>query len=426
MNRPTAASLALSLSSLALASLAAHATPSGDEDDLIFANGFETPAIACGWDTRLGTPGGSLTSLGWWQNELYVGPSLGGPFGGVSGGVARVDLGTGGASALASTELVDGFVNAFVPYDDGGGERLFVIGAFNGVRFGGVELPDSRGVVAWDGSSTVTLPGSPFAEPLVFGQAGTVWNDHLVIGGAGGAIDPPQKPVLSLWDGDTWQTWREEFEGLVAPVVLATAVYDGDLYFAGRFDRIRLADGKGGQTIVESKNIMGFNGEDFFTVGGGVERSGNPVSQVLTLVTFDDGTGEALYLGGRFNQSVTGTPLFAVAKWDGKQLSAVGAGFPIPNDVRALHVHDDGSGPALFATGTFTADTGGTPIRRFAKLVDGQWQEVAGGTDANPGPMRSLPDGALAVGGSFTEVGAAKVPGSGPSNGLAELVCVSK
>jgi hypothetical protein len=411
---------------LALTFGTAHAAPAGvPVVDLIFADGFELPAQpACAWDTTPGTPGGSLGTLGRWHNELYLGASQAGSFGGVAGGVQRIDLATGTVSALASTELVDGFVTSFVPFDAGTGEQLYIVGAFNGIRFGGVELPDSRGVVAWNGSTTTTLPGSPFAAPLVFGQAGVAWGDRLALGGAGGAIDPPQKPVLTLWDGSSWQTWREEFEGTVAPVILALETYQGDLYLGGRFARIRVSDGAGGLVTTESVNVMGYDGTGFFSVGGGVIRGTSAVHQVLALKAFDNGDGEALYIGGRFDQSVSGTPLFSVAKWNGSTLSAVGDGFPTPIDVRGFEVHDDGTGPALFVTGTFTATTGGVPIRRLAKLVGSTWIEVAGGAGATPARGVSLPDGRMAVGGSFTEVGlVGTVPGSGPAAGLAMLEC---
>lgn len=396
-------------------------------EDAIFADGFDpVPQPGCTWNTAAGTPGGSLSTLGLWNGTLYAGGSLGGDVGGVSGGVVTVDPVTGIASPLATTELVDGFVTGFAPYDAGTGERLYIAGAFNGIAFGGNELPGSRGLVAWDGATTTTVPGSPFAADLTFAQAVTTWNDRLVVGGSRGAVDPPQKPLLSLWDGTDWTVYHEQFEGLVAPVILATEVFDGDLYFAGRFDRIRMTDGAGGQIVTESKNVMGFDGSAFFSVGGGVIRSGNPVSQVLALKTFDNGNGPALYIGGRFNASADGSQsLPAIARWDGTTLSAVGAGFPITGEIRGLVVHDDGGGPALFATGIFTTDTAGTPIRRLAKLVGSTWVEVAGGTGDNPGKAVSLPGGALAIGGSFTEVGATGVAGSGPANGLATLSCTA-
>ncbi|MGB4859381.1 MAG: CHRD domain-containing protein [Dokdonella sp.] len=385
----------------------------------VFANGFDSVAQPlCGWNTALGTPGGSLNTIGRWNNELY----FGGNFGGVSAGVGRIDLGTNAISSLGTTETTDGFLGSFVPYNAGSGERLYVIGTFNGVRFGGVELPDSRGVVAWDGTTTTTLPGSPFAQPLHFAQTGTVWNNQLVIAGAAGVS--PQLALLTLWNGTTWTTYRDEFEGQVAPVIFAAESFGGNLYFAGRFDRIRLPDGNGGTVVTESRNLMGFNGTSFFSVGGGVIRLGSAQGFGMSLKTFNDGSGDALYIGGSFNRSADGTvTLPGVARWNGSSLTQVGQGFPI-TQVRSLEVYNDGSGPALFAAGTFTADNNTAPIRRLAKLVGDTWIEVAGGTGSNPSRLIVLPDGRLAVGGSFTEVGAVgTVPGSGPSSGLAMMTC---
>ena len=332
--------------------------------DLIFANGFD-PVVQplCGWDTALGNPGGSLNTIGRWNNELYFG---GNNFGGITAGVGRIDLGTSTISTLGSTETTDGFIGSFVPYNAGSGERLYVVGAFNGIRFGGAELPDSRGVVAWDGTTTTTLPGSPYAQPLHFAQTGGLWNNKLVIGGAAGAA--PQNALLTLWDGTTWTTFRDEFEGAAAPVIFAVESFAGNLYFTGRFDRINMPDGNGGTVVTESRNVMGFNGTSFFSVGGGVIRLNSPTGMGMSLKTFNDGSGDALYIGGTFNRSADGTlTLPGVARWNGTALTPVGQGFPL-TQVRSLEVYNDGTGPALFAAGTFTADNNGELIRRLAKL----------------------------------------------------------
>ncbi len=110
--------------------------------------------------------------------------------------MARIDLGTGTVAPLASTQLVDGWVNAFLPYDAGDGEKLYLIGPFNGIRFGGSELPDSRAVVTWDGSTTDTLI-SPFNDALSFGWTGAVFQEQLVLGGSVGV---PQSALLAVGD----------------------------------------------------------------------------------------------------------------------------------------------------------------------------------------------------------------------------------
>lgn len=101
-----------------------------------------------------------------------------------------------------------------------------------------------------------------------------------------------------------------------------------------------------------------------------------------------------------------------------------GKAFPI-SQVRSLAVYNDSTGPALFAADTFTTDALSALIPRLAKLVGNTWITVAGGVGANPSRLIVLPDGRLAVGGSFTAVGGGTVPGSGPTNGLAFMDCVS-
>jgi hypothetical protein len=412
---PMAVSVSVAL--FGAAALLATAAPAGDPNDPIFADGFDPPRpVTCGWDTALGTPGGSLNGIGRWGADAYAGGSAGSSFNGVSNGVARIDLAAGTTQALGTTSLSDGFVTDFVSFDPGDGEKLYVVGSQNGISFGGAAVPNTNVVFSWDGTTAGALAGASFPG-LTFGWSGLVYKGRLAIGGTTGI---PQFPLLALWDGSSWETHSEGFEGLVAPIIMTMVEYRGDLYVGGRFDRIRLPDGSGGEIVVESKNVMGFDGSGFFSVGGGVKRATSNISQVQALAVFED----ALYIGGRFDASATdNVPMFAVARWDGTTLSAVGHGFPMPSEVRDFEVYDDGSGPALYAVGTFTADTLGTPIRRFAKLQDGDWVEVAGGTGDNPNKAMTLPDGRLAIAGSFSEVGAAGVTGTGPASGLAVLSC---
>jgi hypothetical protein len=398
------------------------AAPAGEED-LIFRDGFDPPpVVVCGWDTAPGNPGaldgvdpGSVSALEMWRDELYVGVNAFDTYNGIPGGFARLDPETLATSPLGDAAEIDGFTNDFIAFDPGDGERLYILGAFNGVEVGGTELPGSRGVVSWDGTSVAAVPGSPLV-PLDFLWTGALFDGRLALAGSRGAVDPPQKPLLALWDGTDWEVYSDEFSGTVAPVILASTVFQGDLYIGGRFSSV---DTGGGPVI--STNVMGFDGTSFFSVGGGVERGTSIVSQVLALTVFDDGSGDALYIGGRFDQSADGNaiPLFAVAKWDGAALSAVGAGFPMPSEVRGLEVYDDGNGPALYATGNFTADTGGTPVARFARWTGTEWVQVGGGVGENPGAMAVLPNQQLAIGGSYTSVGDGVVPGSGAANGLA-------
>src|SRR5262245_23508656 len=71
---------------------------------------------------------------------------------------------------------------------------------------------------------------------------------------------------------------------------------------------------------------------------------------VYAMAVFEDGSGPALYVGGAFT-AVGDTPASRIVKYDGATWTPLGTG--VNDNVLALAVHDDGSGPALFAGGSF-------------------------------------------------------------------------
>lgn len=85
------------------------------------------------------------------------------------------------------------------------------------------------------------------------------------------------------------------------------------------------------------------------------------------LTVFDDGSGPALYAGGRFT-SAGGVQASHIAKWDGSDWSPVGTG--LAGSVHSLAVFDDGTGPALYA-----GETNAPHLRRW----DGaRWVPISG------------------------------------------------
>ncbi|MFH0983158.1 MAG: hypothetical protein V2A79_16685 [Planctomycetota bacterium] len=89
-------------------------------------------------------------------------------------------------------------------------------------------------------------------------------------------------------------------------------------------------------------------------------------ADVNAITVFDDGTGPALYAGGAFT-AAGGVLANRIAKWNGTQWSALGSGLTGGSSpyVSALAVFDDGTGPALYAGGEFTT-AGGVPANRIA------------------------------------------------------------
>ncbi|MFN0242903.1 MAG: hypothetical protein ACKVWV_08445 [Planctomycetota bacterium] len=181
----------------------------------------------------------------------------------------------------------------------------------------------------------------------------------------------------------------------------ALAVYDDGsgpaLYCAGRFTQ---AAG------VDAVNIARFDGAGFAPLGSGlcVSLSAPGNGDVRALAVYDDGTGPALFAGGTF-LFAGGSPASFVAKWNGAAWSPLGAG--VNGEVRALCVYDDGSGDALYVTGNFTT-AGGSAASHLAKWDGASWSALGTGLNAPGNALAVFDDGtatALYVGGGFTIAG---------------------
>jgi hypothetical protein len=88
--------------------------------------------------------------------------------------------------------------------------------------------------------------------------------------------------------------------------------------------------------------------------------------EVKALAVFDEGAGPALFAAGSFKRA-GGIIVNHVARWNGASWSALAGGVLgyLP-EMRTLCVHDDGSGPVLYATGDFTT-VGGVAVRGIAR-----------------------------------------------------------
>ncbi|MCH8164546.1 MAG: hypothetical protein IH889_02950, partial [Planctomycetes bacterium] len=159
---------------------------------------------------------------------------------------------------------------------------------------------------------------------------------------------------------------------------------------------------------VGASNIAKWDGNSWSTLAAGMD------STVTALAVFDDGSGSgpALYAGGSF-ETAGGVPVNRIAKWDGSTWSPLGSG--MDSDVIALAAFDDGSGhgPALYAAGNFTA-AGGVAANRLAKWDGKSWSPLGEGTDDTVWALWVFDDGsgggsALYAGGFFTTAGGVTV-----------------
>lgn len=165
----------------------------------------------------------------------------------------------------------------------------------------------------------------------------------------------------------------------------------------------------------------------FFTVAGGVTANrvakwngtswsafGTGFNDLVTsLVQFDEGSGPMLVAGGYFT-SASGGSTKRVARWDGIKWNAMGAGFD--GAVQTLAVLDDGSGPMLFAGGLFFNSTppAGPPValQHVGRWTGGSWSPVGSGFDGVVNALVAFDDGngpALYAGGQFEHSGSTEV-----------------
>ncbi|OAB60057.1 hypothetical protein AY599_02920 [Leptolyngbya valderiana BDU 20041] len=150
------------------------------------------------------------------------------------------------------------------------------------------------------------------------------------------------------------------------------------LYVAGNFLDIIQPDG----TPLRSPALARWDGERFTPVPGLEGPAGSELDGWVTdvLVTEEEGR-DVLYVAGGFTHAA-GIEVNGVARFDGDTWSALagpeGVGVAGPREwpsVGALAIHDDGSGPALYVGGSFTA-AGGRPAGSLARWDGADWSGV--------------------------------------------------
>jgi len=125
---------------------------------------------------------------------------------------------------------------------------------------------------------------------------------------------------------------------------------------------------------------------------------------VVDMARFDDGDGEAMYVGGTFTFA-GGQVVNRVVRWDGDTWSALAGG--LNGDVLALAVYDDGRGPALYAAGEFTT-AGGNAANHIARWDGTSWSPLGSGINGQINSLQVYDDGtgeALYAGGNFSTAG---------------------
>ncbi len=214
-----------------------------------------------------------------------------------------------------------------------------------------------------------------FAEGLFPGAVGAgesisalaVFDDGtgpaLYAGGTFTSIGGIPANRIAKWNGTTWSALGSGVSASFPAIVFSLAVFnDGTgpaLYAGGDFT---IAGG------VTTRGIAKWNGAAWFPLDSGLNTAAK------ALAVFDDGTGSALYAAGFFT-TAGGLPANRIAKWNGTAWSPLGSG--VNNFVNALAVFDDGTGSALYAAGAFFT-AGGVSTNRTAKWNGVVWSRLIG------------------------------------------------
>jgi trimeric autotransporter adhesin len=307
-------------------------------------------------------------------------------------GIARWD-GTGWSNLTGpGTTGMNGEVRALLPFNDGTGQALYAGGEFS--RAGGIDV---NSIARWDGNNWSVLSG-PSGIGVSNGNvlALTKFNDGsgdalYAAGGFTGAGGVSQVGRIAKWDGSAWSRLTGPLGTGVSNQARALATFNdgsGDALYVGG-----TFDFAGG---VRVNGIAKWNGTEWSGLVGPTGTIGMGGGDVNALAIFDDGSGEALYVAGSFARA-GGVLVNRIAKWDGNSWSGLtGPGGPgitgVSDTVNALAVFDDGSGPALYVGGLFT-DAGGVTVNGIAKWDGSQWSALTnpgGGTGVSVAPAEQV------------------------------------
>ncbi len=249
------------------------------------------------------------------------------------------------------------------------GHNVYVGGEFT--TAGGV---NANRIAKWDGSKWSALGNGvsgckdAFCSPTVFALA----MDRGVVyaGGRFATADGIPTGGIAKWDGQSWSALGEGVRtGIYDGIVKALAVNGKDVYAGGQF----LTAGK-----VPTYNIARWNGDGWFSLGGGVR--GN-MEEVLALGV----SGSTLYAGGNFN-TAGGISAGNIAKWNGTSWSAVDTSSQ--EGVRSIAVSE---GKIYVAGGLFTLP-GGKATEGIVKWDGQSWSNLGGQlvSNAYAGPIMTI------------------------------------
>jgi hypothetical protein len=184
-------------------------------------------------------------------------------------------------------------------------------------------------------------------HPMIVFDSGQ--GPELIVGGGFFTMNGLPAKFVARWNGHSWRAM-----GVGPREPFAFCAYDD-----GTGPSLYMGYDGDDQPGVVREGVARWNGTDWVSVGGGVAwvSAGNAPGGVRAMAVFDDGSGPALFVTGTFDHA-GGLPAKQIAKWDGHSWSALGAG--IGGFPQNLAVANDGRGDSLFVQGGLSSAGGGS------------------------------------------------------------------
>jgi|GEM_PF-1802728 len=297
------------------------------------------------------------------------------------------------------------WVQELAVHDFGAGEKLVV--------FAGTETNHGSRFLEYDGTTLSPLNLTGFMD---FSAYDSLSHDGMLY--VSGSVGWSDIGVVRL-NGTVWEIVGAPFP-VSGPYGHSVEVYDAgsgpEIHFGGR----SVGDLAGPGTI----GITRFDGTDWVSVGGGVTQSAlfSTASYIHDLERWNDGAGEALFMGGSF-RGAGGVSTSSIARWDGASWSPLAEGIwdtralsPTVFDMKPFNGPD---GERLIVTGAFNR-AGTIEANAIAAWDGSSWSPLGlglqSGAEAGVGFEMVVhdPDGQgerLYVYGSFITAGTESVEG---------------
>ncbi len=261
---------------------------------------------------------------------------------------------------------------------------------YAGGNFTHQSLPNVINIAKFDG--TDWLPVGP-------GLPGQVTALAQSIDGSLIAFGKDSQGYMAKWDGTTWTMIEQNLRrGSVFTAALGDIGHGTRLYFGGNFDNQNTSPGP------PLSHLALYDGQRLLPIGNGLEGFKPNVARAFK--TFDDGSGEALYIGGAI-QWAGQVPVNGVARWDGTTWSSPGATFADLAFVTALEVAPTTTGQDRLLAATRRIVIGGSTTNAIEQWDGTTWTQH---TPAN-GEILALhhvptgPFAGLYAAGNFTQIG---------------------